>query len=217
MLTSGSLVEFMMFDSNFQAALFLLSYRGQSVARMSFKAAGAADSTSNSITNATESISGTPALSNTTAWLLKASTDANTTKTDATNDPHLEIAFQLTGSVVTIYEIFYVALDMLRELAFFSRKARLADATTEVPSAKLDLSTRQDNPPRTVQNPPFLQVEWIMRALAQTPAYMLEQRSFREVDMVLFVDGIKVGEASVKRPRTPGNELLPASDGVSTS
>lgn len=39
-----------------------------------------------------------------------------------------------------------------------------------------------------------------MKALAQTPAYMLEQRSFREVDMILFVNEVQVGEISIKRP-----------------
>lgn len=55
-----------------------------------------------------------------------------------------------------------------------------------------------------------------MKALAQTPAYMLEQGSFREFDMILFVDEVKVGEMSVKRPGTEIG-LIQASDDVATS
>lgn len=50
-----------------------------------------------------------------------------------------------------------------------------------------------------------------MKAPAQTPAYMLDQQSFREVETVLFVDEIMVGEVSITRPRTE-NGLFQASD-----
>lgn len=106
--------------------------------------------------------------------------------------------------MITIYEIFFVALDMLREIAPFSRTARLADATNQIVAANLAVLTWQTDPPRTAQNPPYFQIEWLMRALAQTPAYMLQQRSFREVELVLFVDEVKVGEVSILRPRTDG-------------
>lgn len=55
-----------------------------------------------------------------------------------------------------------------------------------------------------------------MRALAQTPAYMLEQGSFREVNMILFVDEVKVGEISVKRPEAEMG-LIQASGDVDIS
>ena len=55
-----------------------------------------------------------------------------------------------------------------------------------------------------------------MRALAQTPAYMLEQRSFREVDMALFVDEVEVGGIELRVPRR-GTGLIPGSDDVSTA
>ena len=109
-----------------------------------------------------------------------------------------------------------MAIDMLRELAPFSRTDRFADTRTLISAANLILSTRQNNPPRTVRNPPYFQVEWLMRALAQTPAYMLEQGSFREVNMILFVDEVKVGEISVKRPEAEMG-LIQASGDVDIS
>lgn len=106
---------------------------------------------------------------------------------------------------------------MLRELAPRRRSSRFADYATRINAANLVLSTRQNKPPRTERDPPYFQFEWLMRALAETPIYMLEERSFREVDMVLFVDEIKIGEISVRRLGGGDVSLLPASDDVAIS
>ena len=52
-----------------------------------------------------------------------------------------------------------------------------------------------------------------MRTLAQMPGCLLEQQSFREVDMVRFVNGIMVGE---KKPGD-GPGLMQVSGNVSSS
>lgn len=212
-------VDFMIQERNFQTAVFVISYRERGIACITYKLAEATNSMSTDITNSTQSVNRTLPFSNATNLLLEASTDANTTAintVNATNDQHLLIAFQLTGSAITIYDIFYLALDMLRELAPLRRTSVFADATTRIDAANLVLSTRQTNPPRTAVNPPYFQVEWLMRALAETPMYMLEERSFREVDMVLFVDEIKVGEVSIRRPGG-GDGLVAAYDDIASS
>ena len=204
---------------NFQTAVCVLSYRGEDVGYISYEVTALPDSISTDIANATPSVDQTVPVPNSTMWHLPTSADANTTSVetvDTKNDPRLRVAFELTGSVITIYDIFYVTLDTLRELAPFSRTGRLADTISRIGAANLVLSTRQNDPPRTAQNPPYFQVEWLMKALAQTPAYMLEERSFREVEMVLFIDEVKVGEVSIKRP-TSGNALVSASGDVLTS
>lgn len=208
----------MLLNHNFQTAIFILSYRGDRVARITYIPTGAPNSISTNTTNPTQDLNQSLPISNTTKGLLQILPNANATSAhslDPTNYPHLEVSFRLTGSVVTVYEIFFVALDMLREVAPFRRTAPLADATSQVTTANLDLSTRNTDPPRSAQNPPYFQIEWLMRALAQTPSYMLEQRSFREVELVLFVDQIKVGEVSILRPRTR-NGLVSAFGGLST-
>ena len=179
----------MLLNRNFQTAVFILSYRGDRVARITYIPTGAPNSLS----------------TNTTKALLQTPKNTNTTSIHSLhppNYPHLEVSFRLTGSAVTVYEIFFLALDMLREVSPFRRTARLVDATTTITAANLNISTRQTDPPRTAQDPPYFQVEWLMRALAKTPAYMLERRSFREVEMGLFIDEVKVGEVSIRRPRT---------------
>lgn len=209
-------IHLMITNLNFQAAAFILSYRGHGVACIEYKVTGAPGFKSTNIANATEGGNRTLSLSELTNWLPQASTSAHSTSVDPINDPRLEVSFQLTGSVVTVYEVFLMALDMLREIAPFKRTARLGDGATLITAANLVVSTRQTDPPRTAQNPPYFQVQWLMKALAQTPTYMLEQANFREVDMVLSVNEVKVGEISAQRPRN-GNGLSPASGDLSTS
>lgn len=216
MLTPSPPIDLMIKNLNFQAAAFILSYRGHGVACIKYKVTGAPGFKSTNIANATEGGNRTLSLSELTNWLPQASTSAHSTSVDPINDPRLEVSFQLTGSVVTIYEVFLMALDMLREIAPFKRTARLGDGATLITAANLVVSTRQTDPPRTAQNPPYFQVQWFMKALAQTPTYMLEQANFREVEMVLSVNEVKVGEISAQRPRN-GNGLLPASGDLSTS
>ena len=209
----------MIHSRKFQSAVFILSYRGQVVARIRYRMMGALASSPADITNTTLIANETLPHSNTATRLLRISTDANTTSVGTVNpqnDPLLRVAFRLVGSVITIYDIFYLTLGMLREVAPYPRTARLVDTTTPISAANLLLSTRQNDPPRTVQNPPYFQVEWLMKALARTPAYMLEQRSFREVEMTLFVDEIEVGGISIMRPRS-GNALVLGSGDVLVS
>ena len=206
-------------NRDFQTAVFVLTYQGHGVACITYKVPTASDSAAPDITNATQRVDERPPLLNTTKAPLQASTGAKPTSintVDATTDPHLRVAFQLTGSVITIYNIFNMAIDLLRDLAAHGRVAHFADFTAYLDAANLVISTRQNRPPRTALDPPYFQTEWLMRAVAQTPAYMLEQGSFREVDMVLYVDEVKVGEVSIRRPRS-GSGLVRASDGVSTS
>ena len=206
-------------NRDFQTAVFVLTYQGHGVACITYEVPTASDSVSTDIKNATQSVNGRPPPLNTTNALLQASTNAKTPSiktADATNDPRLRVALQLTGSEITIYNIFNMAIDLLRDLAAHGRAAHLADFTAYLDAANLVISARQTSPPRTALDPPYFQTEWLMRAVAQTPAYMLEQRNFREVDMVLCVDEVKVGEVSIRRPRD-GSGLGRASGGISTS
>ena len=129
----------------------------------------------------------------------------STDTTNATaNNPGLQVIFRLTGETLTLNAVFITCLDMLRELASFPSIGRMTADVTYVKSSKLFLEFHDPNdPPRTMMNPPYFQSEWLMRALAQMPDYMLEQRSFREAEIDISVDGIKIGMVSLskKNPR----------------
>ena len=205
-------------DLNFQSAVFLLSYQSSRIARITYTVTGAPNPALGTPMNATQSVNKVMSVVNITRGLLQTSIDSNTTGVDTvdpTNDPHLQVAFQLTGSVIPIYNIFQTALDILRDWAFYDRTGFLGGVTTQLNAVNLVIQTRSA-PGRTRQDPPYFQIEWPMRALGQMPAYMLEQQSFREVDMVLFVDGIIVEEVAVKKPGG-GTGLMQASGDVSSS
>ena len=209
-------IALMMDKINFVNAVFILSYQGHGVACIKYDLPAASEPLPTNITNATQSLNLTLPLSETTKELLQTSTDANTTNVNTLNYPRLRVACQLTGSIITINKIFYLVLDMLRELAVCGRTAQFTDFTTYFEAANIVISTQHTNPPRTPHNPPYFQVEWLMRALAQMPTYMLEQRDFREVDMVLFVDEVEVGGIRLRVARR-GTGPIPGSDDISTS
>lgn len=47
------------------------------------------------------------------------------------------------------------------------------------------------------QAPPYLENQWLIRAVSRIPAYMLEQRRFGDIEMNLVVDGIPVGKGAM--------------------
>ena len=203
----------MMKNNDFQTAVLVLTYDGGAAGCITFEVPGTSDSTPTELSDAMHSLNQTHLLANATEGHRQASTDANISTVDAANDPHLRVTFQLGGSVIKIFDIFFVAIDTLRELSVYDRTRDFDDFTSYIGEANMVITTRQTNPPRTARDPPYFQVEWLMRALAQTPAYMLEQRSFKEVDMVLFVDGTKIGEVSLRRQMN-GIDLTQESDSV---
>lgn len=201
-------VDLMINNNNFQTAIFIILYRGRGIGAIHYRVAGAPDymsaGTLNTTLSAAQNSENISLLNKTIALIETASADNRTDidTTSVTNDPRFRVAFTLTGSILIIYDIFYAAIDMLRELADYKRTVRLVNDSTFIRSAGIDITTTDPNDPsRTVRNPPYFQAEWLMRAMAETPAYMLGQRSFREVEMNIFVDDIKVGMVSLrKRP-----------------
>ena len=206
----------MMKNNDFQTAVFVLTYHGRTTGCITFEVRPTPDSAPTDFSDAMHSLNQTHLLANATKGHRQPSTDASISTVDAANDPRLRVTFQLAGSVIKIYDIFFVAIDTLRELSVYGRTRDFHDFTSYIGIADMVITTRQTNPPRTARDPPYFQIEWLMRALAETPAYMLEQRSFKEVDMVLFVDDIKIGEVSLRR-EMDGIELTQESDGISSS
>ena len=206
----------MMHNNDFRTAVFVLTYHGSGIGCILYDVPSASGPTPTDLIDAMHSLNQTHPVVNTTDVHRQVATDANISTVDATNDSELEVTFHLAGAVIKIYDIFIMAIDTIRRLSVHGRTREFRDFTDYMETANLVISTRQTDPPRTARDPPYFQIEWLMRALAQTPAYMLEQRSFREVDMELFVDEVKVGEVSLRRP-VGGVELTQGSDGVSTS
>lgn len=118
------------------------------------------------------------------------------------SSPDLAVFFKLTGSRLKINDIFITALDLLREFAVFPRTARLVADVTHVRTSDLYLKYRDpNNPPRTMADPPFFENEWLLRALALMPAFMVSQGTYKEVKIQITVDEIIIGEVSLTKSR----------------
>ena len=144
-------------ELNFQSAVLFLSYQSSRVARITYMVTEAPNLTLDNFINATQTVNKVLSLSNTTKWLLQTSTDSNVTSVDTvdpSNDPHLRVAFQLTGSVIPTYDIFQTALDILLDFAFYPRTGRLDGFTTRINAINLVIQTRA-NPERRRRNPPY--------------------------------------------------------------
>jgi len=116
--------------------------------------------------------------------------------------PDLDVRFLLLGDVVGYYDIFYTALDLLRDLAPYRLTTRLLAESHYIQWSNFYVTARDPNrAPRTIKHPPYFQLEWFIRALAQMPAFMVEQDDFREVEITIIVDDIRVGEVFLTKAR----------------
>ena len=129
----------------------------------------------------------------------------NLSEVDNINDD-LQVAIRLTGSKLTSDEVFISIFDILRELSIFPTIARMVTDVTHIISTGLYIGFIDANdPPRTMSDPPYFQGEWLVKALARIPSYMVQRQRFREVEAGISVDNIKVGKVSLSKARpSPG-------------
>ena len=114
----------------------------------------------------------------------------------------LLLEFELTDTKVTLNDIFITSFDILRAFAAFPRSGRIVADVTHIRTGNLYLAYRDPNdPPRTQVNPPYFENEWLLRALALAPGYMVQRQLFREVNIRITVDHFQVGEISLSRKK----------------
>ena len=116
--------------------------------------------------------------------------------------PDFRVFFQLRGSKIKFNDVFISSLDLLREFSMFPRYARLVSDVTHVRTTNLYLGYRDANdPPRTKADPPYFENEWLLRALALMPGFMVSQQAFEEVSIKITVDQIMISELSLTKKR----------------
>ena len=128
-------------------------------------------------------------------------------------DPRLHVTTIQGLETLSMYEIFFVVLTFLQVFASNPRTKQVPDFDMEVnhppitvAGAPVILAFRnQGNPPRTAENPPYFQMEWLIKGLAKLPQYMLETRDLNNVlSMVFDVDGVEVGWGYMLRKHATG-------------
>lgn len=155
----------------------------------------------------TDRSSTTSTPSNGTVWLEQNVSNNTTSTLDGVNgrqDSELRVGFYLSGSVLTKYDIFYAALDALRGLSSYQKTALVLDSDTPLLNAGVDLITKDLDDPPSIGKVPQLQAQWVVRALAQMPEFMLGRGTFMEVSMEIAVDGTPVGWVLLKRREFSG-------------
>lgn len=203
-------IDLMIRTGNFQSATFLLTDGGTDMGTVEFSVVGSYSAGSDDVDtmqSVTDRSSTTSTPSNGTVW-LEQNVSNNTTSTldgvDGRQDSQLRVGFYLSGSVLTKYDIFYAALDALRGLSSYQKTALVLDSDTPLLNAGVDLITKDLDDPPSIGKVPQLQAQWVVRALAQMPEFMLGRGTFMEVSMEIAVDGTPVGWVLLKRREFSG-------------
>ena len=126
----------------------------------------------------------------------------------AWQDPHLDVSIVQGLDTFTIYEAFFAVLAFIHEISVNRRTTRVqpGEITIDTPpitvaGQPITISWKSaSTPPGTAANPPYFQLEWLIKGFGQLPQYMIEHASFRDVlFMGLKVDGVQVGECYMVR------------------
>ena len=196
-------INMMIRNNRYQSSVFFIYRRGRGIGGLSYRVIQTSISEPGSETseNLERKNSHIRSLPSQTGYAL----DSNITEyvdlseVDDTNND-LQIAIRLTGSGLKSDEVFISIFDILRELSMFPTIARMVTDVAHIVSTGLYIGFSDANdPPRTIRDPPYFQGEWLVKALARIPSYMVQRQKFREVEVGISVDGIKVGEVSLNK------------------
>lgn len=129
----------------------------------------------------------------------------NSTRPSLTSED-LKIDYVLNGASITSCDIFLLIFDYLSIVASAPWNVLADPSTAYYESAGLRISAfNATSPARTPSNPPYFQLQYLMSAIAGLPRTMVQRGHFREADMFIWVDGIEIGTATVRR--TAGRAL----------
>ena len=202
-------INMMIRNNRYQSSAFFIYRGGRGIGGLSYRVTQTSISESGPQTseNLERKNNHTKSLPSQTGYDLGSNVTeyVNVSEVDNSNND-LQVAIRLTGSKLTSDEVFISIFDILRELSMFPTIARMVTDVTHIVSTGLYVGFSDANdPPRTIRDPPYFQGEWLVKALARIPSYMVQRQRFREVEAGVSVDGIKVGKVSLSKARpSPG-------------
>ena len=136
---------------------------------------------------------------NQTTERLAQPTNNTSITTAPWDDPHLDLTITQGRATFTIYELFLSVLTFISELALSPRTGLVQDFTMTIikppitaPGQHIVIAFK--NRRTAAVKPPYLQVEWLIKAFGSLPEYMLTHGAFRDVrSMKVGVVGVEVG------------------------
>ena len=132
--------------------------------------------------------------------------------TAAWDDPHLAVAITPGRVTFTVYELFLAVLTFISELALRARTGHVQHLSMTIIKPPITAAGQHIviafKNRRSAASPPYLQVEWLIKAFGRLPLYMLSRGAFRDVrSMAVGVDGVEVGEGYMVKEQT--NSVAP--------
>ena len=140
-----------------------------------------------------------PAASNGTACSPTAEIDG------AENDRRLQVLITLNEPVLGVYDVFRLSIAILVDAAEKGPLERLFfyQSTPNIPNIELRVSVPIFPP----WNPPIFQYQWLIKAIASVPPFMIREGRFREAVIAVNLDGIRVANAVLRAKISSGNGL----------
>lgn len=130
---------------------------------------------------------------NDTASLTEKLNNGNLIQAD--NDKELRVLATLTGSTVAPWDVFLLVIEVISGTAELEYNERLNDYVSPRTIPRVEITFRNPEPPRTM--PPFFEAHYLIQAMATIPDLMIRKGVFKEVVLVLKVDGVDVASGNM--------------------
>ena len=117
----------------------------------------------------------------------------------STNAVHLQVFCRLFGYDLEASEVFGPVVTTLSRFAAYSPGAHMRNWKTPFEIGETALEFKSTNR----RSPPFFEVEWLIKATAAVPLYMLNKGRFSEVEIQIAIDNTAVAVGQLRIERTP--------------
>ena len=109
-----------------------------------------------------------------------------------TDDQRLHVKVSLVGSGIDVPDVLRMVITVIVAAAEQKPTERIQEFVSPENVPRVKLTFLPPIPPPT--NPPFFEIQWLIKAVAAIPTFMLKKGRFREALLMLEVDGIKVAD-----------------------
>lgn len=114
----------------------------------------------------------------------------NISAIQAADDEGLKVQAAFVGPIIASYDVFLLLAGVITYAAEMGTHGQVDNFVLYRTSPDLAISVMNSQPPRTT--PPIFEAQWLIKAMAMLPYFMLRKGAFRETLFVLGVDGVGV-------------------------
>jgi len=111
-------------------------------------------------------------------------------------DTILTVQTILLESYVDLFDVFLMAVAVIVDVASREASERIFDCVP--PDNVRGVFVEFYTPTAPNPDPPFFQVQWLIKAAVAIPEFMIKNGAFKEAVVRLYVDGVKVADGSLE-------------------